>query len=195
MVSTGSNDIFRNKLDLLWIRLAVVLVIIPVVVVALKSPDIIQVYLISDLVSASSIPVLVIGLNNACHWWRGFEVIVGGLGGLITVFIFGTIYFGDAHKGAYLLLLEGGLYAGDWSVFGQLPYKFACQLGKRSAYHVHRCFCCCTDWGPLMGCCGFLPPCRLRMDSSQAQGSKIQYLGPSSTRGPRFVYRGSRASL
>ncbi|KAF6222919.1 hypothetical protein HO133_000970 [Letharia lupina] len=118
MVSTGSNDLFRNKLNLWLIRLAVVLIIFPVVVVALKSPDILQVYLISDLVSASSIPVLVIGLSDACYWWRGFEVVIGGLGGLLTVFIFGTIYFGNAHEGAYLLLLENGLYANDWSAFG-----------------------------------------------------------------------------
>lgn len=119
MVSTGSNDLFRNKLNLWWIRLAVVLVIFPVVVVALKSPDILQVYLISDLVSASSVPVLVLGLSERFYWWRGFEVVVGGLGGLMTVFIFGTIYFGDAHEGAYLLLLENGLYSQDWSAFGQ----------------------------------------------------------------------------
>lgn len=119
MVSTGSNDLFRNKLNLWYIRAAVVLIIFPVVVVALKSPDILQVYLISDLVSASSIPVLVIGLSDACYWWRGFEVVVGGLGGLLTVFIFGTIYFGNAHEGAYLLLLENGLYSNDWSAFGR----------------------------------------------------------------------------
>lgn len=119
MVSTGSNDLFRNKLNMWWIRGAVVLTIFPVVVVALKSPDVLQVYLISDLVSASSIPVLVIGLSDRCYWWRGFEVVAGGLGGLLTVFIFGTIYFGNAHEGAYLLLLENGLYAEDWSVFGR----------------------------------------------------------------------------
>ncbi|KAL9127081.1 MAG: hypothetical protein Q9217_003983 [Psora testacea] len=118
MVSTGSNDIFRNRLDIWWIRAGVVLIIFPVVVVALKKPDILQVYLISDLVSASSIPVLVIGLSDRCYWWRGLEVVVGGLGGLLTVYIFGTIYFGNAQDGANLLLLEGGLYANDWSVFG-----------------------------------------------------------------------------
>ena len=118
MVSTGSNDLFRNRLSLWWIRLMVVLLIFPVVVVALKSPDVLQVYLISDLVSASSIPVLVIGLSDTCYWWRGFEVVVGGLGGLITVFIFGTLYFGNAQDGANLLLLENGLYANDWSAFG-----------------------------------------------------------------------------
>lgn len=118
MVSTASNDLFRNKLNTMWIRGAVVLVIIPVVVLALKAPSILQIYLISDLVSASTIPVLLIGLSDRCYWWRGFEVVVGGLGGLVTVFIFGTIYYGNAHEGAYLLLLENGLYGNDWSAFG-----------------------------------------------------------------------------
>ncbi|KAL8942422.1 MAG: hypothetical protein Q9216_001686 [Gyalolechia sp. 2 TL-2023] len=118
MVSTGSNDLFRNRLNLWWIRLAVVLLIFPVAVVALKSPSILQIYLISDLVSASSIPVLVIGLSNRCYWWRGFEVVIGGLGGLLTVFIFGTIYYGNALDGANLMLLEQSLYVDDWSAFG-----------------------------------------------------------------------------
>ena len=118
MVSTGSNDFFRNRLGIWWIRAAVVLVIFPVVVVALRSPDILQIYLISDLISASTIPVLVIGLSDRCYWWRGWEVVAGGCGGILTVFIFGTIYYGNAQDGAKLLLLEGGLYAEDWSVFG-----------------------------------------------------------------------------
>ncbi|KAL8772029.1 MAG: hypothetical protein Q9209_002694 [Squamulea sp. 1 TL-2023] len=118
MVSTGSNDLFRNRLNFWWIRLAVVLIIFPVAVVALKSPSILQIYLISDLVSASSIPVLVIGLSSKCYWWRGFEVVVGGLGGILTVFIFGTIYYGNAKDGANLILLEQSLYVDDWSAFG-----------------------------------------------------------------------------
>ena len=121
MVSTGSNDFFRNKLNLWLIRLAVLLVTAPVIVVALKSPSVINIYLISDLLSSSSIPVLMIGLVDKFYWWTGFEVVVGGLGGLLTVFIFGTIYYGDAQDGANLLLLEGGLYADDWSVFGKKP--------------------------------------------------------------------------
>ncbi|KAL8759560.1 MAG: hypothetical protein Q9199_000683 [Rusavskia elegans] len=118
MISTGSNDLFRNRLNFWWIRLAVVVLIFPVAVVALKSPSILQIYLISDLVSASSIPVLVIGLSSKCYWWRGLEVVVGGLGGLLTVFIFGTIYYGNAKDGANLLLLEQSLYVDDWSAFG-----------------------------------------------------------------------------
>ncbi|KAI9715227.1 MAG: hypothetical protein M1828_000925 [Chrysothrix sp. TS-e1954] len=118
MVSTGSNDLFRNKLNIWVIRGCVILIIVPTVVVALRSPDILQIYLISDLVSAALVPVLVVGLWDACYWWTGFEVVVGGLGGIMTVFIFGTIYYGTAKAGGNLLLLEGGLYANDWGAFG-----------------------------------------------------------------------------
>ncbi|KAH7628464.1 hypothetical protein B0T09DRAFT_401641 [Sordaria sp. MPI-SDFR-AT-0083] len=118
MVSTASNDLFRNKLNVWWIRGAVVLVIIPIVVIAIKAPSILQIYLISDLVSAATIPVLVIGLSDRCYWWRGFEVVVGGLGGIFTVFIFGAIYYKDAHRGAQLMLLEEGLYQEGWAAFG-----------------------------------------------------------------------------
>lgn len=121
MVSTGSNDIFRNKLNFWFVRAAVVLIIVPVVVVALKSPSVLRIFLISDLVSASSIPVLVIGLSDKCWWWRGFEVVVGGLGGIFTVFLFGLVYYdGNARMAGNLILLEEGLYADDWSVFGEL---------------------------------------------------------------------------
>lgn len=81
MVSTGSNDLFRNKLNLWWIRSAVILIIFPVVVVALKSPDILQVYLISDLVSASSIPVLVIGESAFCLLPNAFCILSQSLYG------------------------------------------------------------------------------------------------------------------
>lgn len=118
MVSTASNDLVRNKLGLWWIRGAVVLIIIPVVVVALRSPDILTIYLISDLVSAALVPALVVGLWDKMYFWRGFEVVVGGLGGILSVFIFGTIYYGNADEGSKLLLLENGLYADDWSAFG-----------------------------------------------------------------------------
>jgi Na+/proline symporter len=118
MVSSASNDLFRNRLNVWWIRGAVVLIIIPTVVLALKASSILQIYLITDLLSAAAIPVLVLGLSARCYWWRGFEVLVGGLGGILTVFIFGVIYYGDARSGAELLLLEEGLYTGDWGAFG-----------------------------------------------------------------------------
>jgi hypothetical protein len=118
-VSTASNDLFKNKLNIWYIRGMVALIIIPIVVIALKADSILQIYLICDLVSASTVPVLVIGMNDRfCWWWRGFEVVVGSLGGILTVFIFGTIYYGNALDGGKLILLENGLYTADWGAFG-----------------------------------------------------------------------------
>jgi len=119
MVSSASNDLFRNRLNIWYIRAMVVLIMIPTIVLALKAPSILQIYLISDLVSAAVVPVLVIGLSDRFFWWwRGFEVVVGGLGGIFTVFLFGTVYYGDAYKGGRLILIEQGLTSGDWAVFG-----------------------------------------------------------------------------
>ncbi|KAK0749648.1 hypothetical protein B0T18DRAFT_461120 [Schizothecium vesticola] len=118
MVSTASNDFFRNRLNIWWIRAGVVIIIIPVVVLAIRAPSILQIYLISDLISAATIPVLVIGLSDKCYWWRGFEVIVGGLGGIFTVFLFGTVYYGNAKDGGKLILLEQGLFQEGWGAFG-----------------------------------------------------------------------------
>jgi hypothetical protein len=129
MVSTGSNDLFRNKLNLWVIRGFVVVIIVPVVVVALKSPDILQIFLISDLVSASVVPCLVLGLSEKFYWWRGFDFVVGGLGGIFTVFLFGLVYYdGDATSAGNLILLENGLYANDWSAFGKFhTHDHTCQ--------------------------------------------------------------------
>ncbi|KAM0260926.1 hypothetical protein ACHAQJ_002546 [Trichoderma viride] len=118
MISSASNDLFRNRLNIWIIRVLVVLVIIPTVVIALKAPSILQIFLISDLASAAAIPPLCLGLIDWFYWWRGFEVVVGGLGGILTVFIYGTIYYGDAKSGGELILLEQGLYEGDWGAFG-----------------------------------------------------------------------------
>jgi len=119
IVSTGSNDLFRNKLNIWVIRGILVVVFVPTVVIALKSPSVLQIYLISDLISASTIPVLVIGLSSKCYWWRGFEVVVGGLGGILTIFLFGLVYYdGDTTAAGKLLILEEGLYVSDWSAFG-----------------------------------------------------------------------------
>ncbi|KAF3035399.1 hypothetical protein E8E12_000638 [Didymella heteroderae] len=125
MVSTGSNDFFRNKLNIWIIRACVVAIIFPVVVVALRSPDILQIFLISDLVSAAVVPCLVIGLSERFYWYRGFDFVVGGLGGIFTIFLFGLVYYdGDTRLAGRLLLLEGGLYANDWSAFGKLLMVF-----------------------------------------------------------------------
>lgn len=119
MASSLSNDVFRNKLPLIWIRVIVVLIMVPSVVVAIKAPNVLQIFLISDLISAAVVPALFLGLSEKYFWFiSGWEVIVSGLGGILSVFIFGAAYYGSAEEGGKLILLENGLYVDDWSAFG-----------------------------------------------------------------------------
>lgn len=121
MVSTISNDFLRNKLQIIYIRVLVVLIIIPIVVLAVKVADnILQIYLIADLLSSAIVPVLFLGLSDRFFWFlNGFDIIIGGLGALVAVFIFGTVYYGTAKEGGRLLLIWNGLYnSDDWGPFG-----------------------------------------------------------------------------
>jgi Na+/proline symporter len=121
MVSTISNDVFRNKLHINYTRVLVVLIMIPIIVLAVKvADDILQIYLIADLVSAAIIPVVFLGLSDTYFWFlRGLDVMCGGLGGLLGVFIFGTVYYGSAKEGGKLLLVWNGIYDdADWGPFG-----------------------------------------------------------------------------
>ncbi|ODQ77190.1 hypothetical protein BABINDRAFT_163700 [Babjeviella inositovora NRRL Y-12698] len=120
MVSTISNDLFRNKISLYWVRAMVVVIIIPCVVVGVKAADdVLQIYLIADLVSSAIIPIIFLGLSEKFYWLAGVDVIVGGLGALLAVFVFGTVYYDNARDGARLLLLWNGLYnSEDWGPFG-----------------------------------------------------------------------------
>ncbi|KAL9011821.1 MAG: hypothetical protein Q9173_003370 [Seirophora scorigena] len=191
MVSTGSNDLFRNKLNLWWIRLAVVLMIFPVAVVALKSPSVLQIYLISDLISASSIPVLVVGLSSKCYWWRGFEVIAGGLGGLLTVFIFGTIYYGNAQEGARLMLLEQSLYVDDWSAFGKhvLPITVLYGTDRNKG-----AFVAAPLGGLLWGCGAFALRVGLQWAVARARGQRFDAFNRPPTGPSLYLGTTERAS-
>ncbi|KGU22987.1 hypothetical protein MG7_04280 [Candida albicans P34048] len=121
MVSTISNDVFRNKLHINYVRIMLILIMVPIVVLAVKVADnILQIYLIADLVSAAIIPSVFLGLADTWFWYlRGFDVMAGGLGALLGVFIFGTVYYHSAREGGKLLLIWNGLYdSSDWGPFG-----------------------------------------------------------------------------
>lgn len=119
MCSTISNDIFRNKIHIMWCRAIVCLIIIPVIVVGVKvADDVLQIYFIADLLSSAVIPIIMLGLWDKLYFLTGYEVIAGGLGGLLTVFIFGCIFYGNAQDGGRLLLIWYGIYGDDWSAFG-----------------------------------------------------------------------------
>lgn len=119
MVSTISNDLFRNQVRLSWIRLFVLALMAPCIVVALKAVNVLNIYLIVDVLSSCVVPVLFLGLNERFFYWiSGVEIICTIIGGIITVFVYGTIYYGSASQGGGLLLMEDGLYLDDWGPFG-----------------------------------------------------------------------------
>ncbi|SCV00445.1 LAME_0G09780g1_1 [Lachancea meyersii CBS 8951] len=118
LVSTISNDIFRNKLPLLYVRGMVAVIMVPVVVVGLIAQDVLSIYLIVDLLSSSVVPVLMLGLFKYCDFMTAWEVIGGGLGGILSVWIFGSVYYNSTKEGGRLLLISNGLYNDDWGAFG-----------------------------------------------------------------------------
>ncbi|AGO14012.1 AaceriAGR155Cp [[Ashbya] aceris (nom. inval.)] len=120
LVSTVSNDLFRNRLRPIYARAAVAVVMVPVVVVGLLATDILAIYLIVDLLSAAVVPVMLLGFWPRFARMSAYEVIGGGLGGLLCVFIFGAIYYHSAREGGRLLIIANGLYADDWGTFGAM---------------------------------------------------------------------------
>lgn len=120
-VSTISNDIFRNRLNIWYVRIIVVVIIVPIVVLALVvADDILKIYLIADLVSASVIPLVFLGLSDRYFYMlNGFDVMFGGLGAIFFVWVYGLCYYHLASEGGKLLLMWNGLYnSEDWGPFG-----------------------------------------------------------------------------
>jgi Na+/proline symporter len=118
--SSISNDLFRNKFPIIYSRILVILIMIPALVVAIKaSANVLQIYFIADLLSSAIVPVMFLGLSKHFFFLRGLDVIVGALGSLLAIFVFGCIYYGTAKEGGYLLLIWNGVYdPNDWGAFG-----------------------------------------------------------------------------
>ncbi|VEU21628.1 DEKNAAC102724 [Brettanomyces naardenensis] len=118
--SSISNDFFRNRVPIIWARVIVIVIMVPSLVVAIEaSANVLQIYFIADLVSSSIIPIMFLGLWNKMYFLKGLDIIVGGMGALLAVFVFGTIYYGSAEEGGKLLLIWNGIYsADDWGGFG-----------------------------------------------------------------------------
>lgn len=135
LTSTICNDVFRNKVPVKWTRAIVVLTTLPCVL--LKSESVLQIYLMADLVSAAVVPVLILGLWEEKFWyWTAWEVICGGVGGFVCVFIFGSVYYRSLWEGAGLLLLQNGLY--NSSDLGPLGAFIAAPFGGIAVgYLVH----------------------------------------------------------
>ncbi|CAG8452666.1 1797_t:CDS:2 [Dentiscutata erythropus] len=118
MVSTMSNDLFNNKLPLIFVRGLLVVINVPAVILGINNLDVLIVFLIGDLIAAAVMPSILLGLVDSLYFLNGFDSLVGGLGGFFSIFIFGSAYFNSAYEGALLYILSNGLYVDDYSVLG-----------------------------------------------------------------------------
>ncbi len=125
-ISTIENDVFLGRVNIWICRAVLVAINVPSVVLAVKNIDILQVFLIADLGACAILPPVFLGLIPKLNFLNGFDAIFGAAGGWFTIFIFGTIFYGNAYDGGQLLILPNGLYVDDYSVLGAF---FAAPLG------------------------------------------------------------------
>ncbi|OMJ20584.1 hypothetical protein AYI70_g4013 [Smittium culicis] len=137
-------DLTRNKLSMVYTRVVIVVLMVPIVIMAFKSPDILQIFLLADLLSSSIVLPILIGLIPKFNFVNEFDALLGAVFGLLSNGVFGTIYLGNSYEGWKLLLLEGGLYTEDNRVLGaflvspigSLIFTFTSSFLRRSYYTV-----------------------------------------------------------
>lgn len=121
MISVIESDLLLSRVNIWWCRLILIMFNVPCVALAVIDIDILQVFLVADLAGLAVIPSVFLGLAPRLDVLNGFDLVVGGCGGFLTVFVFGTIYYnGDAIEGGQLIGLPNGLYGDpdDYSVIG-----------------------------------------------------------------------------
>lgn len=125
-ISVIESDFFLGRLNIWWCRLILICLNVPCVALASINIDILEVFIVADLAALAIVPVAFLGLIPALYFFHGFDVVVGGCGGFLTVFVFGTIFYRDAKQGGALIGMPDGLYVSDYSVLGAF---FAAPLG------------------------------------------------------------------
>ncbi|PIA19486.1 hypothetical protein COEREDRAFT_78833 [Coemansia reversa NRRL 1564] len=111
-------DLVEQKVSVWTVRATVVILNVPVIILAMRAPDILQVYLLADLLACATILPVLSGLFRRFDFIHWIDAFVGCFGGIIAVGVFGQVYLGNRHDGWRLLLLYGGLYVNDERVLG-----------------------------------------------------------------------------
>ncbi|KAJ1798225.1 hypothetical protein LPJ59_002638 [Coemansia sp. RSA 2399] len=111
-------DLAEERLNIWVVRAVVVILNVPVIFLAMRAPDILQVYLLADLLASATILPVLFGLFKRFNFIHWTDALVGCFGGIIAVGAFGQAYLGNRHDGWRLLLLDGGLYVTDERVLG-----------------------------------------------------------------------------
>ncbi|KAI8324106.1 hypothetical protein GQ54DRAFT_83611 [Martensiomyces pterosporus] len=111
-------DLVEQRISMWAVRAVVVLMNIPVIVIALRAPDILRVYLLADLLACATLLPVLFGLFRRLDFVHWTDALVGFFGGIIAVGCFGQAYLGSMHDGWRLMLLDDGLYVTDERVLG-----------------------------------------------------------------------------
>ncbi|PVU90136.1 hypothetical protein BB559_001524 [Furculomyces boomerangus] len=111
-------DLTYQKLNFIAIRIIMVVFMVPVVILSVKSLDILRIFLLADLIACATVLPILFGLSSRFNYLTEIDALVGGTAGILSIGIFGQIYFGNVSQGWGLLLLQDGLYVSDLSVLG-----------------------------------------------------------------------------
>ena len=121
MISVIHSDLLLDRCSIWVSRIFLLCLDAPSVVLALIKIDIFKVFLVADLASLCVLPPVFFGLIPQFTVFNAVDVFVGGCGGFLTVFVFGTIYYHDAIQGGELIGLPNDIYPMDddkYSVVG-----------------------------------------------------------------------------
>lgn len=128
LASVFSRDLTAQKLSINWSRLLVVLFNIPAVIMAAQKYDVLQLFLVADLVCCAVAPAVFFGLITTSGWKKVFGLpipmlaptelgaFLGGIAALSTIMVMGSPAFYDS--GEAVSPLTGKKYAPyPWSSF------------------------------------------------------------------------------
>ncbi|KAJ1678641.1 hypothetical protein EV182_003635 [Spiromyces aspiralis] len=109
-------DLVEQRIGMYIIRAIIILLNVPIIVLAMRAPDVLQIWLFADLLACATVLPVLLGLIPKLNFLVQWDVFVGCIAGIVSVGIAGTIYFHDSDRGWRLLMIDGGLYVDDYSV-------------------------------------------------------------------------------
>ncbi len=111
IVAAIANDIFFGKLDLVKVRMVAAVVNIPLILLSAQGFNVLSLFLMADLIATIVVVPILIGFiqTKFTKQLDGTDFTVGFLGGILSVILFGCLYYGNVLDGLVLLTLPNGL--------------------------------------------------------------------------------------
>ncbi|KAJ3111627.1 hypothetical protein HDU96_005510 [Phlyctochytrium bullatum] len=134
------NDVFQQKITLFWARVLTAILNIPALVIAYKGLNVFSLFLIADLVSATIVLPVVVGLFKPFdRFFNGLDFVVGTICGLFAVVAYGWGSYGNINDGFKLLSLPNAIFQPTESVLvftlaplGSIAAMLLCAVIRRT---------------------------------------------------------------